>query len=272
MVRGAWCCAVLTATSALAFACGAFSSSDDPAATADASALDSATSGDSSTVDAGNADATTVRFCESLTPKPTFCVDFDEGEPAPTNFDEQIGTMTIDSRLPFSAPGSLVASTQDGGGNAEAISWLGRTLTGVGTSSYRASFMVRIGDDDGGALPVSPYGIIFRIHFGEWSFDLDVKGLGYFDVLRQAPDAGSDTRTTLLRRPAPGVWTKIELRLTDDPAGGKVRAELDIGGKPAFDPITTACPDLSSSPRLFLGLIYSNGAVVRYDDVVFDAR
>jgi hypothetical protein len=40
----------------------------------------------------------------------------------------------------------------------------------------------------------------------------------------------------------------------------------------ARDPVTTECPSFSSSPRLFVGPIYSNNALVRYDNVVFDAN
>lgn len=48
--------------------------------------------------------------------------------------------------------------------------------------------------------------------------------------------------------------------------------ELDIGDQPAITPVVTACPSLSSSPKLFVGPIYSNNALVRYDNVVFDGN
>jgi hypothetical protein len=256
-------------------ACGAFSSGDAPdAQPADASAIDSGTTDETGVVDAGNADAANVKFCASLTPKPTFCVDFDEGEPASTGFDEMSGTVSLDTRFAFSPPSSLLASNLDGGGGAKAASWLARTIPS-GATAQRVSFMIRLGDDDGGALPGSPFAIVLRLVAGDCQLDLDVAalGTGYLDVVHHFPDDGgaTDERATLLRRPAPGQWTKIELRLTAPPPGN-LRAELDIGGAAAIDPITTSCPGLSASPRLFIGPLYSNDAVVRYDDVVFDGK
>lgn len=274
MTRAAWCGALLAAASALAFACSSFGGGDDPASTPDASALDSgaplhsASPGDSATVDASS-----VPFCASLSPKPTFCVDFDEGDPAPTGFDEQLGTVSLDSRLSFSPPSSLSASTLDGGGGANAISYLGRSVT-AGTTTQRLSFMIRLGDEDGGALPAAPYGIVARLNTNDCELDIDVAsgGLGYLDIRHRLADGGATgARPVLLRRPPPGKWTSVELRLSA-PAPGNLHAELDIGGQPAIDPFTSACVGLGASPRFFVGLIYTNNAVVRYDNVVFDAK
>lgn len=274
MRRAAWCGALLAGASALALACGSFGSDDSPGPGAsDAAATESSTVDEGGTVDAGNTDASNVKFCASLMPKPIFCVDFDEGEAASTGFDEVIGTASVDSRFAFSAPSSLLMSTLDGGGNPDSVSRLGRTLSAA-TNAQRVSFMIRLGDDDGGALPASPYGIVFRLELADCVLDLDV-GRGHLDVQHKPADGGAatDSRPPLVRRPAPGAWTKVELRLSD-PAGakGNVRAELDIGGQQAMNPVTTDCTGLGSKPRLFLGLTYSQNALVRYDDVVFDAN
>jgi len=272
MMRAVRCCAVLAAGSALAVACASFSSDATPTPGPSDAAPSDASTGDAGTTDASSPDAPSGPFCASLTPKPIFCVDFDEDPSAATGFDEELGTVALDSRFVVSAPASLLALTVDGGGTPESISRLGRTLTS-GTTSQKVSFMIRLGDDDGGNPPQTPYGIVLRLIVDGWNVDLDVAnaGLGYLDFLLQYPDGGAqDDRVTLLRRPPPGVWTKVELRLTT--TGGNVRAELDIGGQPAIDPYTSLIPKLSSSPRIYLGLIYSSNAVVRYDNVVFDGN
>jgi len=237
-------------------ACSSFDSAE-PSSPEDGGTVDAADG--ALVVDAGT-DVEAGRFCESLTTKPTLCVDFDEGDPVDFGFEAKTGDVSVDLALSKSPPASMRVAGR---------SFVERYFPGD-SQSLTLSFQVWVGGLDGGP-PLNEFGIVGRIIAGskECSFDIAAAQRD-LEIQVVGDDGGrSDERHALVRYPVAGEWKDVTMRLIDDDAG--VTARVDIAGGPALDEVRTTCPDLKVGAHVDVGLLYEpEASEVRIDNVVFN--
>ena len=238
-------------------ACASFSASGEPTVSADASADGSADVSAETASEGGP-------FCASLVPQPTFCLDFDEGDPVGSGFEQTAGdAASIDTRFFVSPPASALVV---GSGST---TFMQRQFD-ESAAGYDVRLKLRIGGEDGGGPPLEQFAIPLRLSTDGCEISLILEGDGSLDATRRDLMPATNIRYPLLRRPTPGVWSAVHLELLR--TAGVTRFRLELDGKPALDLTDTLCPTFAGRPMFGIGMIYADGVEARFDDVVFDRK
>ena len=215
-------------------------------------------------------------FCASVSPKPTFCADFDQGM-AQGGFDgvgqapAAAGAIALDTNGPLSAPAalgvSITAGLADTGMGRVLV--LNKAFVPMPATSVRLTYGVRVSavDPTAGAQ-------LSEIEIGKAAIVVYVTPTKAFAQERVPTDAGGATYQSypLSAAPAAGVWTNVEV-VVDLSAR---RYTIKIAGAVAIDR-ALAGSVVSGKVGLALGLAYYSGSNVvasgaDFDDVVLDIK
>gem|GEM_PF-1926549 len=277
--------ASLLSLAAAGFASGCSDEAEPPADAADAGA-EAAPDGQDAAPDAatdGGTDAADARpdapseagatFCETLTPAPRFCDDFDDGDVDDDWAVRNVlggSTLELDPASYASSPTSMHVTTKALDAAQSGPAHLRTTVTGA-VSRVKLAFGVRIETNPAvtkGALALAT---------------LDVSASHFFTLyLRDAPQDGSEPaaileeidgatvrRHALTKLPAMGVWTRVTI---DVDLGAGVASVL-LGTEKALDAaVVSAIPGTEATIRV--GAVYLFGPAdafeAGFDDVVVD--
>ncbi len=287
----AWIGALLVAASAVAAACGSSSSGDGSSPPGDggpgASNVEGgggSDGGSHATNDGGGngIDGGTTNpgdggpFCASLSPKPTFCADFDQGA-AQAGFDgvgqapAGAGAIALDTKASLSPPASLAASLTAGIADTSMgrVEVLNKAFVLMPATSVRLAYGVRVAavDPTAGAQ-------LSEIEIGKAAIVLYVTPTKAFAQERVPTDAGGATYQSypLSAVPAMNAWTSIEV-LVDLSAR---HYRIKIGGALAIDrPLASTV--VSGKVGISMGLAYYSGSTVvasaaDFDNVTLDIQ
>jgi hypothetical protein len=250
---------------------------------------------DSSPVDSSPNDVGVQRdgpptFCESLSPKPLFCADFDEGEANAYDgwsyYHHTTGTLAIDTTEYLSPPAAMIANTDVVTGSGVAVDtavYEGQfTLTGQ-TFAGTLDFDLRVDQVDatGGVAVLAQFGLtdgagggLYYLQFvttsnGSSPLSCQVAEIYFSSGTPGMPVDHAVTSTIPLL-----TWTHVQLSMTVPFAGGAGTSTVHISGAA---PSTSAIqvPVQKFSQTIGVGLLYastpSNGWTILVDNVVFNA-
>jgi hypothetical protein len=241
----------LPLVAAVAAGCRAVLGVDDlpPLATADAGGAG----------DAADDAAPAVRYCDTVSPAPQICADFDDGSPYGTGFDngtqnpdpgaQRGGTLARDTAEFLSGPASLLLQTPavlQTSDSAAAI--LLKTLPAV-TPRLSISFDMLIDSED--IPPGDGFVILAAVDYGIGGvvFERDSAG----PAIAVVPDGGTVHLST--RFPL-GVWKTVDLSIENAPfdggADGRVTGGID-GGLGAATPLPAKYQQVTTKPHLTIG-------------------
>lgn len=207
-------------------------------------------------------------FCESLSPKPTFCADFDKR--ALTDDFELVNVPAIDTTLSRSPGRSVVARVEASA--TDRYCSLRRSL-GITPNAVRIAIQVYLDeyDDTRGVeianlrmeKPGGTCSLTASVRGGVWTLDEYCEGPG-------SPDVNIVHDST--RPGARGRWTSVSF--TADFATRK--ASLVIDGEAAWPEITLSPNMLKGPAALYAGVNYvqtgSSRVRLHIDDLVIDAQ
>lgn len=252
---------------ALTSGCTLFTSlgglSGDPGPLADASADAGASDAPAEANDAADASGP---FCQTLSPAPRLCADFEDG--VLTGFFDVVRSEPP-ARVVELEPqpnGSLSVRAVVGEG-AGGCAYADLRLTEKRTiRELHVSFALRNGDRDGGAVG-SEFQRVLRV---------DPCGIMLEANAADAHVQTSDGSFSLGKPIVPGVWTRVGLDLiaTDD---GKTTLDVTLDGQPARVRATLATCDIASWTEYSLSVGFfctpvSDPRELAFDDVVLDTR
>jgi hypothetical protein len=253
-------------------------------------ALDAGDASDSNVVgEEGGRDGGT--FCETLSPQPFFCADFDEGETSPFGWSQaQIfeGTLGLYTTEHESAPASLLARTS-------VVTAMGKN-TNPNTAVYQTlqisgqmfagtlDFYMHVDQVDavGDFAVLAQFGLTDPAGGGVYYLQLVTTSNGAMPLgVQMAEDYFSmGTNGSPTDYPVFGViplmtWTHVQLSLAVPFAGGPGTATLVLDdGQPTTVLIHAPVPVQAFSPEIAVGVTWastpSNGWTVAYDNVFFD--
>jgi hypothetical protein len=219
-------------------------------------------------VDAATDVPSAVAYCESLSPEPTFCDDF-EGTFASrwtAKHPSASGTLSFDADDSVGPPKpghSLLAAT-----TAAETSYLEWSTSKV-PSSFHLAFDFRADE-----LPSSDVTYVARVRVGasEYVALYAIAGNTALQDFVYHPDGGAPSDHATSTAIAAGTWTRVELDVSFavSPPSAKVR----LGGKEVLS-ATLAGDFVAGSPTLELGVAFVNASAVRrfrYDNVVLDVK
>jgi hypothetical protein len=210
--------------------------SDGPASMPDATTGGAdGTASDGSTASDGPTEGTTTSgYCNGLSPAPTFCADFDEGQGLTTYWSSTQGpdgSVALTNHYSVSAPNSTLFQTSSSMAYAEADFATG----GLGTYTWTFDIQIVSGNTSSSAdLYVG------EIDFVPWSLDIEITptlgapGQYAIDLVetRYEADGGWDipTHDTTGIIDA-GSWTSVTLTLASSDGGASQTGSLSIDGK-----------------------------------------
>lgn len=214
-------------------------------------------------------DAEAGTFCQRQSPSPTFCVDFDRGDPVGFDWLPTAGegdVIALDP-LAFSPPSSALVRKA-----APGCTPLHLAQQFFPKTRFRASFMMRTSHADAGSHK-GYFGSMF-IRDAEnrgcsFIFDLPGEtGLG-FSENRLTPDSGTDAYHYASRYPIQERWTKFTLELRPRAEGSGLLANVWLDDVPAMVDEPLGSCHLGGNTTLRLGPSCSSaGNELRIDDVV----
>ncbi len=248
-------------------------------------------SGAESTVDAsldatdGPRDAapetTDAHYCQTLSPTPQYCVDFDEGFGASSYWTSLSGSAALTSARAASPPSSMLCSNSTPGGGA----WGDQDFSSGNPGTYTLAFDIQLVSGDTSSAADNYIG---EVDFGLWSIDIELTAVpgrpGQYAVFlaeRPLQDAGGglledSTSGTLSVGPgnSAGPWTHVVLVLdTAGDGGADQTGSLSIDGTNVGTVPLHSVPSAAASIQA--GLLWemnssSTGWVVAVDNVTFD--
>jgi len=277
---------------------GQSSGDDGGAGGDDAGGNDGSTQGDAPSLDDAGSDAPIgpndggtsdtgggASFCASLSPKPLFCADFDEGS-ATAGWDSvsgQKGTASLNTSESTSAPASMAIDTVAiSSGQVDCAGYkLFPTLVNKALTMTLA-FDVRFDATDAkkdaviGSIQLNAAnGTLYEVQVDvamSTSGDLTV------DVPElTTPTSGTETYVdhTLSKKLALGQWHHIVLLETAPASSGSGSLVVTIDGSQAFSGSINVLVS-SWTPEVIMGTSYiaspSSAWSIRYDNVTFDAK
>ncbi len=208
-------------------------------------------------------------FCSSLSPKPTFCADFDQGM-TQGGFDSiaQVpagaGALALDTSGPLSAPAALLVSITAGLADTSMgrVALLNKAFVPIPATSVRLTYGVRVSavDPTGGAQ-------LSEVELGKAAIVVYVTPTKAFAQERVPTDAGGATYLSypLSVVPAAGAWTNVDV-LVDLSAR---HYTIKIGGALAIDrPLASTV--VAGKVGVALGLAYYSGSSVVASSADFD--
>ena len=219
------------------------------------------------------------RRCATLSPSPRLCVDFDEGDPIGAGWSQvemdQGTSLSLDSSIAFSAPGSALARMIDAQSGCAYgrldREWIGESATALSLElqlrpsspwiADRSVTEIFLEDSLGG----TPCGLFFV---------LDSSAAGLTGAFVQVQVYGVSDRYLSLpatRVPIIDAWTKVVFELHEQ--GGVPQLTVSTGGVEALSAPLGECK-LGGHPRFAIGYHCEVGgpSEVRFDDVRFDFR
>ena len=240
--------------------------------------MDSSTVRDSSDTDTSSdseAEATAPTFCDGVTPKPTFCADFDKpnslfGWTSRTN--NSGGTLLVDSVFTRSPPGSLWTASPSLEAGATQQSLLKQTFA-VQPSTAKLAFDLRVLARDPARLTTLTYLEVGRTP-ANYTIALMLTPTGEASIRETFPanDAGQRPNITTPLPFVPGTtdWAHIEIDIRYTQPGAALN--LAIGGISILKDIPLTPEITSPVTSLYFGLNYVYGPAspvdIRGDNVV----
>jgi hypothetical protein len=243
---------------------------------ASADVVDASTAPTDAGVDA-TADADSGPFCASLSPPPTFCVDFDS---KPIAFDWSSmtgnnGSFTLDDAV-FVSPGNSAKATLPG------VSCFGPVLAknySTPTKEVHFEVMLRPGFDDGGVNSESSIAAFHPNAPDSTAASCAIlvqQGDGFIGLSTTTtfPDGGKQGDFQFATRyPENGKWARFAVDIVADAAGHPVvSAHLD--GVEIIAPRTFAACKMGGGAGFSIGVncTKSASAQMRFDNVRFDIK
>ncbi len=229
----------------------------------------SSDSGGSGEKDGGASGGDGGPFCSTLSPKPTFCADFDQGT-TQSGFDSVLqapaatGAFALDKNGPLSAPAAVTVSITAGLADTSMgrVELLEKAFVPIPATSVRLTYGVRVSavDPTGGAQ-------LSEVELGKAAIVVYVTPTKAFAQERVPTDAGGATYLSypLSVVPTAGAWTHVEV-LIDLSAR---HYTIKIGGALAIDrPLASTV--VAGKVGLGLGLAYYSGSTVVASSADFD--
>jgi hypothetical protein len=190
------------------------------------------------------------KFCDGLSPQPTFCADFDHGtfDNGYSSIDQTNGTLALDTAASTSAPDSLVATSVQTAPPQQVLAALYRVFTTQG-SGYHLAFDLRV---DKIATGANADPIIGQIQLGTTGYGLSLIVNTSGALIEES--FGKPTqylRSSLSRPPVTGTWTHVKVDVAPPP-NGTVTIHLDADNVMNLHPIPAGA--LNGAPTLTTGL------------------
>ncbi|GAC1356317.1 MAG: hypothetical protein NVSMB47_09760 [Polyangiales bacterium] len=234
------------------------------------------TSGSAPDGGAGGSDARGVQFCKRLAPTPTFCRDFDEGEPVGTGFTfvgaSPGGTLDVDPAVSVSSTSSLhcaVPATAGGG----PLEYVAEDV--VVTRSLHVELDALADVLGNGTDEVTLLSVVSRDGAGVQRSLLYYTTQAGAELEEESTPPFMNWPKALPAPPTVGKWSHYALDLAlagDAPA----RITLAIDGKKVLDDAPLGQPWRAGKYRVAFGLSWSNASRAAWsfhdDDLVIDAR
>lgn len=229
--------------------------------------------------DAGIAiDGASTKFCESRTPTPSFCDDF-EGDAGFERWDDVTqlfgGTATIDTRDPSSpaSPSSLFVTVPEADADAP-IAYLKKKFLPAFVSEATLAFAIRT-EDMAGKTERAPVATIHaEVPGGPREVRLVLAAPPNIAELHLGSQGEVQLGRTYFLSPAlkPGAWTRVEMQLSLT-SPGHVKVTLD--GVLALDQELSGTwqpAPVSINVGIEYAVTPTRAFTVRLDDVAFDAK
>jgi hypothetical protein len=217
------------------------------------------------------ADADTIH-CASLSKRPLFCADFDEGtgDAGWTGETVKLGSVAVDSNHSRSPPSALLASTESSSTQSPEAVVVWALPTPIGGA--RLAFNLYVAQADPSVRYVKFAGISFPngsdLLYQHGSADSVVEGV-------PGPDGGSTyVGYPLVRSPALATWSHIEIHLIADATGTIIAIEVLVDGIVVL-PASAIAGKPAGAPSLLFGLFSVTAPTapwqVYFDDIVLTA-
>lgn len=236
--------------------------------------------------DAIAGDGPATPFCRTLSPKPFFCVDFDENAPDPYGWSfahMAAGNLALDTSEFVSSPASLLVQTNvvtSATGTVDTsvfqtLELSGQTFDGMLDLSMRVDGV----DAPGGVAVLAQFGLtdgagggMYYLQFVTTSNGAQPLGLQIAEDYFATGTMGMPVDHFVSSVIPIGTWTRVKLSMMVPFAGGAGTATLVINDDP---PTVTGLqvPVQAFAPPIGVGVLYasapSNGWSATFDNVVF---